>query len=163
MNEYQLGRDIQSILSRLDAIEAAVHAKGTQVDCPERHEAEVAAIAPEAFADSGPVVFRFDPWSVDNIVFDGTLFSLYEPGQWIDVCPCKNVSRHSNWAVEHGLSLKRATGEEIFRIRCWYGRFGAGYSETKRATGATLLIHDYWPQLIRAEVQVWQWMNAYRV
>jgi hypothetical protein len=163
MNEYELGRDVQSILSRLDAIEATLYTNGTRVDRPESREAEVAAVIPDVLVESGPLVFRFNPWAVDNIVFDGTVFTLYEPGQWVDVCPCKNVSRHSNWRVTHGLLLKRATGEELFRIRCWYGRFGAGYSETKRATGANLLIHDYWPQLISAEVQIWQWMEAIRV
>ena len=163
MNEYQLGRDIQGILTRLDALERALSVKGASGAVLESYEAEVEAVVPEVLIESGPRVFSFPRWAVDNIVFEGTVFTLYEPGQWEDVCPCQNVSRHSNWEVGHYLLLRRATGEDVFSDLCWFGRFGAGYSETKRAVGASLLIRDYWPQLIRGEIRVWQRMEAWRV
>jgi hypothetical protein len=158
---YEIGKDIQSILSRLQAIEKKLNDPLST----KRAEGESLEVAIQTLkrdlstAEESRTTIRYtaDRFELSPIEIKGTILTVWSSGNWEVNCPTHNMSRHSNWNVFHTILFGgEGTPAEMFRILTWSGRFGAGYSESKRAGGHDARIQQYWDGIDRGVIKFYQ-------
>jgi hypothetical protein len=163
MDMYQLGKDIQGILSRLQAIEEKLNdPEGANRIGWEQPEVSLQAAKVEGDSSIAAerrtsIQYTWDRFELSPIEINFTTLTVWSSGHWEVDCPTHNMSRHSNWNVYHTILFGgEGTPNELYRILTWSGRFGAGYSETKRAGGHDARIQQHWDGIDRAVIGFYQ-------